>query len=242
MVSSKATTKALPFVAHSQRWVLCIHRLNYFFNNLMEHTLYAWFSQEELRHLLQSQGYYYTLQQDFQSGLCDLYICALIHQATQIPNPCQLLLTTRTSKNYYIFMWLFWVKLNHVKDFKKMVYLTDWHMVPRKIILLLWLLKAFSKHMTVQKRQEIAMLGQFSGSNTRFRICLCVCVHKHQITHQEELWCYLDGHLHVINSRSSFGASRTSSSFWSHDGGKTVVISGPGSWSWTGDQLHLDLI
>lgn len=74
--------------------------------------------------------------------------------------------------------------------------------------------------MTVQKRQEIAMLGQFSESNTRFRICLCVCVHKHQITHQEELWCYLDSHLHVINSRSSFGASRTSSGFWSHDGGE----------------------
>lgn len=87
MVSSKATTKALPSVAHSQRWVLCIHRLNYFFNNLMEHTLYAWFSQEELRHLLQSQGYYYTLRQDFQSTLCDLNICALIHQATQIPEP-----------------------------------------------------------------------------------------------------------------------------------------------------------
>lgn len=40
--------------------------------------------------------------------------------------------------------------------------------------------------MTVQKRQEIAMLGQFSGSNTIFRICLCVCIHKHQMTHQED--------------------------------------------------------
>lgn len=74
--------------------------------------------------------------------------------------------------------------------------------------------------MTVQKRQEIAMLGQFSGSNTRFRICLCVCVQKHQTTHQEELWCYLDSHLHAISPKSSFGASRASSDFWSHDGGE----------------------
>lgn len=87
MLSSRATTKALPSGAHSQRRVLCIHPLNNFFNNLTKRPLYACLSREELGCLLQSQGYYYTLQQDSQSRLCDWNIWALIHQATQIPEP-----------------------------------------------------------------------------------------------------------------------------------------------------------